>query len=131
MSVDKVKRFILKKAAVLFCILVVLVLIFCQQRWFILCGLTIGGGFSFLRFISNANLYCRLFCPGVSVQTAVKGTVTMFALHQVMLLAFLLATRYLNLQFFIGSVAGVLLVPSAVMINSATEAVGITANGFE
>lgn len=131
MTVDKLKRFVAKRSGVLLAVLAVAVLLFGRQRMLMLCGLAAGGGLSLLRFAGNAWISQRLLAPGLAPRTAVCGSLAAFLIHQEILLIFLWAAYCFNLSFFIGGVAGILLVPAVIMINSVTEAAGITANGFE
>jgi fatty-acid desaturase len=59
------------------------------------------------------------------------SSVVLFAISQLILLPLLFIAYFINQWVFAGFVTGILLVPLVIMINSITEAFGITKNHFE
>ena len=114
--------FIIKRLLILFVILSIIDIIWIGQRWIVLAGLSIGMIFSVLRFDSYAM---------VLKKNNAYGIIIVFIINQVVLLPLLFIALKLNQYFFTGTVAGILLVPSVLLINSITEAFSITNNNFE
>jgi len=106
-------------------------LIFPDKRFFFF-GVTAGTAASFLRFEASAFYFreiCRMENRGPGKKT--KAAANLFVSFSMILLFLLLFIGYrLNQWFFAGLVAGVALVPLILMVNSITEATGMTKNHF-
>lgn len=66
-----------------------------------------------------------------SKKEAPGSIVMVFAFNQLLLIVLLVVAYSIDRWLFAGFVGGILLVPLTVMINSITEALGITKNHFE
>ncbi len=132
---SKLEQFMLKRAA--YSLLLLLILDFAvlkDGRWPVLVGLLAGALLSAARFGGRVLVFCKL--PGANPvhrahSRALAGSIALFSFNELILLPLLLLTYFLGHWIFAGFAAGILLVPAVVMINSVTEAFGITQNSFE
>lgn len=131
---SKLERFITKRVLICMILLSIIDIILLENRWFVLVGLIVGTILSITKFASNAWVFGGIF--GTEQNNAQKklapvASVGMFAVNQLILLPLLFLAYFTNQGIFAGFVAGILLVPFVIMINSITEAFGITKNHFE
>jgi hypothetical protein len=127
---SKLDKFILKRAAVLVIILTAADIAFLGgNRWFVLGGLLLGTVVSLGRMLSNEWILKVTF--KVSKGKALAGSIAAFTINQLALVPIILLAYFLNIWLFCGLIAGFLVVPAIVMMNSITEAFGITKNSFE
>lgn len=131
---SKLERFIAKRVLICMILLLIVDMIVSENRWFVLVGIIVGTILSFVKFGSNAwvlkgilgidqnNAQIKL-TPGISI--------IIFIISQLILLSLLFLAYFLNYWIFAGFVAGILLLPLVIMVNSITEAFGITKNHFE
>jgi hypothetical protein len=125
------------KRVLLCCVILSIISIVCfESKWHIVGGLLTGGLLSIIKFASYIWIFKRILSPGIAVtggrgRASASGGVLVFALNQIILLPLLYLSYILSRWFFAGIVAGILLVPFVIMINSITEALGITKNNFE
>lgn len=127
---SKLDHFIVKRATVLLILLTAAELVFLKgNRWFILGGLLAGAFISIGRLCSNEWILKRIF--KLSGGKAVVGSTFAFTLSQFVLLPVIVLTYFINVWALYGLIAGVLVVPIIIMMNSITEAFGITKNSFE
>lgn len=105
-------------------------LLFCKSnRWFILGGLLAGALISIGRLCGNEWILKRIFKLNGGKAAAVG--IVAFTLNQFVLLPVIVLTYFINTWALYGLIAGILVVPVIIMINSITEAFGVTKNSFE
>lgn len=131
---SKLERFITKRVLIGMILLSIIDMVMFENRWLVLVGLIVGSMLSIVKFASNAWVFGGIF--GTDQDSARKKlapitSVAMFAVNQLILLPLLILAYFLNQWIFAGFVAGILIVPFVIMINSITEAIGITKNHFE
>jgi hypothetical protein len=126
--------FIAKRVIIYYLLLAAADIVFIRQKWLLLIGLTAGAIFSLLRFGTNAAVYGGIPFAGakIKVNNLSAGTViVIYAINQIILLPLLFISYKAGMAFFEGVVAGILLVPLVLFINSITEAIRVTHNNFE
>lgn len=127
---SRLNKFIVKRATVLLILLMTVDLAFLEKnRWLVLAGLLVGAFVSVGRFSSNEWLLKKVF--QLNGDKAVTGSIVAFTLNQLILMPIIAITYFLNVWALYGLVVGFLVVPAIIMINSITEAFGITKNSFE
>lgn len=127
---SKLEKFLVKRILIVFVILAMVDLVFLDHKWLILLGLILGGAFGILKFSSTSSVYARLF--GIEEKrTIVRRSVLVYIINQLATIALLVVSATVNLYLFIGTIAGILLVPLVLFINALTEGFGITHNNFE
>lgn len=127
---NKLWKFIAKRALVLFILLSTLNIVFMEERWFILAGMLLGGSFGVLKLGSMISTVSSLMLIPDKPDKS-KGVIVKFLINQAVTIMLLAVSISINLWFFAGMTAGVLLVPAAVFINNITEILGITHNNYE
>ena len=100
-----------------------------SNRWFVLGGLLAGAFISIGRLSSNEWILKKTLKP--SGGKSVAGSIIAFTLSQLVMLPVVVLTYFIDVWALYGLVAGVLVVPFIIMMNSITEAFGITKNSFE
>jgi hypothetical protein len=130
---SRLERFIAKRVIIYILLLSIIDVIMLENKWFVLIGLIVGALLSVVKFSCNAWVLAGILgvdqakrkklSPGISA--------VLFTFSQLILLPLLFLAYYINQWVFAGFVAGILLVPLVIMINSITEAFGITKNHFE
>jgi hypothetical protein len=102
-----------------------------SNKWTAAAGLITGAVLGVAKFGSNA-LYLRktLGADARTGRTAAGG-IAAFLISQLIMLPLLILAYFLSFRLFCGFIAGSLLVPAIIMVNSITEALGLTKNGFE
>lgn len=119
-----------KRAAVLFLLLAAADIAFLgDNKWQVLVGLFVGAVIGMGRFGSHEWVLKKVF--QLNGDKAVTGSVLVFTVSQTVLFLLIVIMYLLNLWTLYGFVAGILIVPLIIMINSITEALGITKNNFE
>lgn len=126
---DKLAVFIITRVLIYFGILVLLDLIFLNQRWYVLAGLFLGTSFGIVKLNSTLSMLKTVLPRGESSQ-AVRGGLRNYILGSLSTLVILIASVITNLWFFAGTVTGLLLVTLVILINSITEALHVTHNNF-
>lgn len=122
--------FITKRAAVFVLILSAADLAFGGSgKWMMLLGLMAGAAVGILRFYGNGWIL-KLILRQESRQNPV-GSAVLFTAGQLAVFVFAFLAYCVGIRTLYGFVAGVLVIPLAVMMNSVTEAFGITKNNFE
>lgn len=114
---------------ILYLISVILLLIFFHGRPIIIAGLSLGGVLSIVRFSTNATSFIRLLSG--TGETLAGGRIKWFIINSIVAFVVLAVSIKINLFFFGGVIAGIFFVPIVIIINSITEAIGITHNNFE
>ncbi len=127
---SNLERLILKKAVIVFFIATILFALFFESRLFLLAGLAIGGIFSIIRLGSLVNVLSGLLIRNNTNNVTMKS-IASFLLTQILVAVLLFGSAMINIWLFIGVTAGILLVPTTIMINALTESFGITHNNFE
>lgn len=131
---SKLERFLAKRVLFIFLILSINCVVFINQRWFALAGLAIGGAFSILKLGSYVWIFSKIISPDTGnepLKHGVSKSVINFVINQIIAIVVLFVSLKINQWFFIGTVAGILLIPFVILINSFTEALRITHNNFE
>lgn len=131
---NKLFVFVLKRVLICFIVLSIIVMISIKQRWFAFAGIFSGGILSILRFGSSTAVFTRITAavPGSApVRHGAGVSVLVYVINQVILLPLIFVAYKLGQWFFSGFVAGILLVPFVVMLNSVTEILAITHNEFK
>ena len=131
---SKIEQFVAKKAVICLVLLSIIDMIVMDYRWLVLGGLVLGAILSVAKFGSYAWVFdriCSMDQSGFSKKQAPGSSITVFMLNQLILLPLLFLAYFLNRWIFAGFVAGILIVPFVIMINSITEVLGITKNHFE
>jgi hypothetical protein len=133
MFYSSVEHFILKRLLICFILLSIIDMVAIEKRWPVLIGLAAGTAVSAVKFCSNAAVYASLFgvkTQGIRGGLAQRTARVIFLLNQIILLPLLLIAYYIGQWVFWGFVAGILTIPMLIMLNSITEAFGITRNHF-
>ncbi|NTW72359.1 MAG: hypothetical protein HGA49_08975 [Eubacteriaceae bacterium] len=126
---DTLAGFIIKRVLILFGILVLLDLIFLNQRGYVLAGLLLGTAFGILKLNSTLSMLKNVLPKGESSQ-AVRRSLRNYLIGNLGTAVVLIAAVITNLWFFAGTVVGLLLVTLTILINSITEVLHITHNNF-
>lgn len=127
---SKLDKFIAKRAAVLLIVLTAAgVLFFRGSRWLTLAGLFTGAFLSIGRFISKEWIFRKIL--KLNEKKAAAYSAAIIAISQLVLFPIIVLTYFINIWFFYGLIAGILVIPLVIMLNSITEAFGITKNNFE
>ncbi len=133
MFYSSVEQFILKRLLICFILLSIFDMAAIENRWPALIGLAVGTVFSAVKFCSNAAVYASFFgvkAKDVGGRLGQRTATVIFLLNQIILLPLLFLAYYRGQWVFWGFVAGILTVPLLIMLNSITEAFGITRNHF-
>lgn len=126
---NKLMPFVIKQIAVYLFMLSIVILFF-NNRWALYLGLFAGSALSIIRLLSNAWIIQKAVKAVKNHCWQIIATAALFIVNQLLLLAVLYVFYKLNLWFFISLIAGVLLAPFTIIVNSITEALGITKNRF-
>lgn len=125
-------------------LLTIIDIVFVKEKWLVLTGLYVGTILSMAKFGSYAWVFGKII--GVGTNASDEGgsesrlperrqspgsSIIVFTLNQLILLPLLFLAYYLSTRLFVGFVAGILTVPFVILVNSITEALGITKNHFE
>lgn len=125
---------IVKRVLICYILLSIIDVVLVKQRWLALFGLSVGAVFGVLKFISYSWVFGRIAsgaAAGIRKGAGAGLGILVFAFNQILLLPLLFVAYKFDMWFFTGLVAGILLVPFAIMLNCLTEAIGITHNNFE
>lgn len=127
---SKLDKFIIKRAAVFLALMAAADMVFMGSgRWFVLAGLLAGAALSIGRLVGNEWILAKVF--SLSGGKAIAGSIAAFTISQLVLAPVIILTYFLSIWALYGLLAGVLAVPAVIMLNSITEAFGITKNSFE
>lgn len=127
---SKLIRFLAKRAAILLVLLSAAdIALLGQNRWLILAGLLAGACISVGRVSSNEWMLKKVFQS--SGNQAATGSIVLSTMSLLLLMPVIAITYFLNIWALYGLIAGLLNVPVVIMVNSITEAFGITKNNFE
>jgi hypothetical protein len=126
-------RFIVKRVLICLILLSIIVIIVFDTKIPVLIGLLLGTTISVFKLGSNAWIISRI--AGVEQDGGRKKfssnfSSVIYALTQIVSLLLLYMAYRINQWGFAGFAAGLLTVPFVLMINSITEALGITRNNF-
>jgi hypothetical protein len=100
-----------------------------NDKWHILYGLLAGVFVSLGRLGSNEWIFRKVF--NLKGEKAAVGSITAFTASQLVLMLIIIIAYFISVWVLYGLIAGILAVPVIIMINSITEAFGITKNNFE
>ena len=124
---NSLEKEMIRRAALTFLPLAGLAVYFLEQQWLALLGLLLGALLSVIRFLSHSWVFHRV-CRQVG--GSVWMSISVFLLNQLILFLLLFGAFSLNIWLFWCLVAGTLLMPLVLLLNAATEALGLTKNGF-
>ena len=119
-----------KRAAVLLLILTASDMIFLKSvRWPVFAGLLTGFLISIGKLAGNEWIFEKIF--RTDGEKAALGSIALFSASQLALIPVIVLAYFFSAWTLYGLTAGILTVPIITMINSVTEALGITKNNFE
>lgn len=128
-----IEQFIIKRLLICFILLSIIDMAVIENKWPAFAGLAAGTFMGAAKFSGNAwALAGILGCPSQEGRSgpARHTSSVIFLLNQIILLPFLFLAYNLGQWVFWGVVAGILTIPLLIMLNSITEAFGITRNHF-
>jgi len=131
---SKIERFVANRVLIYMILVSIIDIVISDNRWLVLIGLILGTILSMVKFSSNALAFSGILCTDKSKASQKLSpciNIILFAISQLILLLLLFLTYFLNHWIFAGFVAGILIVPFIIMLNSVTEAFGFTKNHFE
>ncbi|WP_010246356.1 hypothetical protein [Acetivibrio cellulolyticus] len=130
MADNALQKFLIKRVLIFFIVLLIINLIFLDQRWLIAIGLICGTIFGILKFLYTSNFITSLISIDNKSFVAAR-TLVKFMLAQMATLVLIAVSIKFNMWFFAGVLTGVLLIPAVIMVNSITEALHISHNKFQ
>lgn len=110
-------------------ILIIISVIFFNDRWNIVIGLTCGVIFGILKYIEMSRFIANIVLR--KLKELYLEVFLKFLLLQIISALLLIVAIKISLRIFLGAVAGMLLIPMIITINSLTEALGISHNNFQ
>lgn len=131
---NKLAKFVAKRVLICCIILSIIVVVVFEKRWYLLVGLLFGSLVSLAKLGSYAWVFGRIISANAGVtlkKTGASKSILVFAINQILLLPILYIAYKFSIWSFAGFITGILLVPFVIMINSVTEAIGVTKNNFE
>lgn len=130
MKAKALQCFIKTRIIIVYIVLLIISLILFDNRWNIVIGLTCGVVFGILKYIGASR-----FISNILVQREEKlflaRILVKFLSLQVVNVLFMAVSISINLWVFLGVVAGILLIPLIILVNSLTEVLGISHNNFQ
>lgn len=124
------KSFIKTRIIIVYVVLIVTTLILFDKRWNIVIGVSCGTIFGILKYIGTSRFLSNLLLQGEQIPCLGKTLVKFLSL-QIVTVFFMVVSICIDLWSFFGVVAGILLVPVIILVNSITEALGISHNNFQ
>ncbi len=125
----KLEKLIIKNLLAVLFSLSILDVIFIKHKWILLIGLVIGSLISILKFSILTNIISALLLPNINNVTL--KSILVFLFNQAIAVLILIIVLKTNIHLFWGVLAGILMVPLIIMLNSITEVLGITNNKFQ
>jgi hypothetical protein len=122
--------FIKTRVIVVYIVLIIISLIFFDKRGNIVIGLTCGSVFGILKYIGTSRLISNILLLGEKNFSLLKMFVK-FLSTQTLTVLFMAVSISINKWSFLGVVAGILIIPLIILINSLTEALGLSHNNFQ
>lgn len=129
MKFGKLEKFITKRVLILFSILTILNSVFLNNKLLFFIGLTLGSVLSLFRFFVMDSALTGILILKNGFGNKKAAIKYIFSL--LVTLIFLLIAAIINKWVMLGMMAGILIVPLVVMLNSITEGLKITHNNFE
>jgi len=127
---DKVLRHFIKiRVAVVYTFLIVVSLIFFNDRWYLVMGLTCGSIFGVMKYIAAARFISNILLQ--NEKTHYLRVFTKYLSLQAVTILLMAVSIRINMWSFYGITAGLLLLPAIITVNSLTEALGISHNNFQ
>lgn len=126
---DTLVRPYLIKAFYLYIVLSAASILLFADRWFILAGLTLGGGLSYARLTATDGMVSFLLRQD-KIQGFLQNKILKYVMVQIVTVLFLTGSALQGIGFFLGTVVGVLLLPAAISLASIFGAFGITQSRF-
>lgn len=130
MLATKIERFFAKRALIICSFVAILELTFFREHTIMLAGLAAGTVFSLLRLNSYVSTFSKLFSADGETN-AVGKVVAKFIVNSFLVIISLTVSVLYDRYFFFGILSGIFTVPLVIILNSITEALGITNNKFE
>ena len=122
--------FIKTRIIIVYIVLIIISLTIFDNRWYIVIGLTCGSVFGILKFIGSSRFISNILSQREK-NTSLARILVKFLSLQVVTVLFMVVSISVSLWSFLGVVAGILLIPLIILINSLTEALGISHNNFQ
>jgi hypothetical protein len=127
---SELEKFVVKRIT-LFALIGSAVSLIFPSRWMIILGLMAGAGMSIFRFGGYAWIYGRITTgKEYNAGSAAIKSVLIFLANQILLIVLLFGVYRIHHAMFVGLVIGVLFAALSLIINSITEALGLTKNQF-
>lgn len=124
------KSFIKTRIIIFYIVLIIAAIILFDNRWNIVIGLSCGTMFGILKNIRTSRFLSNLLSQG-DEKLCLGGTLIKFLSLQIVTVIFMTVSICIDLWSFLGVVAGILLVPAIILVNSITEVLGISHNNFQ
>ena len=126
---NKLAHFLVKRAVLILILLSAADFVFPDSgRWTVLAGLLAGALLGIGRLSGSQWILKKIL--GANGENP-SGSMAAYALNQFVLLPVIALAYFLSVRAFYGLIAGLLIIPLIIMVNSITEAFGITKNNFE
>lgn len=127
---DKVLHDYMKiRIVIVYMLLVITSLIFFDNRWNMVIGLTCGALVGILKYIALSKYISNILFKEQGKQY-LRIFVNFLSLQAITILLMVFSIK-ISLWSFFGIVAGLLLIPAIITINSFTEALGMSHNNFQ
>lgn len=131
---SKLEKFLMKRALICMVLMSAIDIIVIDEKWHVLTGLLSGTFVSIFRFGSNALILSNAMGVKQDDRCSIFSSefiIVLFGLSQLILLPLLFLAYFISQWVFAGFIAGIITIPVVIMVNSITEAFGITKNHFE
>lgn len=130
MKAKALQCFIKTRIIIVYIVSIIISLILFDNRWNIVIGLTCGSVFGILKYIVASRFISNILLQREENLSLARILVKFLSLQVVTVLLMAVSIR-ISLWSFLGVVAGILLIPLIILINSLTEALGISHNNFQ
>lgn len=122
--------FIKTRIIIVYIVLIMISLVLFDNRWNIVIGLTCGSVFGILKYIGASRFISNILLQREENVSLARIFVKFLSLQAVTVLLMTVSLS-ISLWSFLGVVAGILLIPLIILINSLTEALGLSHNNFQ
>lgn len=130
MKAKALQCFIKTRIIIVYIVSIIISLILFDNRWNIVIGLTCGSVFGILKYIVASRFISNILLQREENLSLARILVKFLSL-QVVTVLLMAVSISISLWSFLGVVAGILLIPLIILINSLTEALGISHNNFQ
>lgn len=124
------QNFIKTRIIIIYIVFVITSFMLVDNKWNIVMGLTCGLIFGIIKYISFSRFISSILIQ-VEKKPRFRGMFVKFLSLQVVNALLMLVSIKVSLYFFLGVVAGILLIPLIIVANSLTEALGLSHNNFQ